>query len=370
MSTPLDRGYGHEPPSAYAPKGERKGSLPRRQVPRLAIKDQTGDRDRERYTQADAGPGENPAAVEDPKRDVVIDRFRVPRSLEPTMLPEPRGSSTLGTLVWLGAAIAAATVVALLVVGKLPGWNSATPEQAAGSTGATESGPVEAPGPSARTSPRLTIDAAASGAVDDLIPLGISLTNADNGDAVVLNGLPAGSNITSGRPSGPSGWLMFAFELGNAAIRPPLGFVGAADVTVELRRGDRTVDNRTLHLEWTGAPPRATTVAVTAPPIIAVSTRRLPPEEVAVLVRRGEDLVASGDLAAARLLLQRAAEAGDARAALALAATYDPVVLEHMRTQGIASDAGLARAWYEKAKQFGSAEASRRLEVLAASRDR
>jgi hypothetical protein len=366
MSTPLDRGYGHEPPSAYAPKGERKGSSPRRQVSRLAIKDQTGDR--ERYAQADAGPSENQAAVEDPKRDVVIDRFRVPRSLEPTMLPEPRGSSTLGTLVWLGAAIAAATVVALVVVGKLPGWNAATTEQAAGSP--TESGPVEAPGPSARTSPRLAIDAAASGAVDDLIPLGISLTNADNGDAVVLNGLPAGSNITSGRPSGPSGWLMFAFELGNAAIRPPLGFVGGADVTVELRRGDRTVDNRTLHLEWTGAPPRVATVAVAAPPIIATSTRRLPPEEVAVLVRRGEDLVASGDLAAARLLLQRAAEAGDARAALALAATYDPVVLEHMRTQGIASDASLARAWYEKAKQFGSAEASRRLEVLAASRDR
>ena len=106
-----------------------------------------------------------------------------------------------------------------------------------------------------------------------------------------------------------------------------------------------------------------------AVPIAGATVRRLPADEVTALLKRGQDLVASGDLAAARLLLQRAAEAAAARAALALAATYDPVVLEQMRPQGIAADPSLARAWYERAKQFGSAEATRRLEVLAASRD-
>src|SRR5262249_33208408 len=54
-------------------------------------------------------------------------------------------------------------------------------------------------------------------------------------------------------------------------------------------------------------------------------------QRVAFLVNRGEELIAQGDIAAARLLLQRAAEARDARAAFALAATYDPIMLAILR---------------------------------------
>jgi TPR repeat protein len=72
----------------------------------------------------------------------------------------------------------------------------------------------------------------------------------------------------------------------------------------------------------------------------------------------------TGDLASARLVLQRAAEAGDPRAALMLAGTYDPIVLEKLGIQGIAADIILARSWYERATEFGSAEASRYLERL------
>ena len=88
-------------------------------------------------------------------------------------------------------------------------------------------------------------------------------------------------------------------------------------------------------------------------------------EEIANLVKRGEDFIATGDLAAARLVLQRAAEADDAQAALALAATYDPFVLRELKVYGFSGDVATARAWYEKAKEFGSAEAPRRLEILA-----
>jgi hypothetical protein len=380
MSIPLDRGQGHERPSAHVPIGERKAPSPRRHSSRPVAKDQAAARDREpSAVREDIRPSEDHAAVAGIKPGVVIDRFRVPRSLEPTMPPEPssepRRPSTLGMLIRLGGAIAGATVVALLVVGRLPAWNAATPdrlgEQATGAVGETALEQVagEAPAPSARTTPQLLVGPAAPGVVGDAIPLAISLVNADNTDIVVLNGLPAGSNMTSGRPMGISAWRLFAFELGNAAIRPAQGFLGGADLTVELRRGNRTVDHRTLHLEWTRSP-RAATTAALVPAIIAASTRRLAPEEVSLLVRRGEDLVANGDIAAARLLLQRAAEAEDPRAALALAASYDPVVLEQMRTQGLAANAGLARAWYERARQFGSAEASRRLDVQAASRDR
>jgi len=358
----------------YVPLGEREAAVPRHPS-RVAPKDQASGRDRaEVAVRDDVRPREDQAAVVGSKPDVVIDRFRVPRSLEPTMPPEPssrpRHPSTLGMMLQLGGAIAGATVVALLVVGRLPGWQAATPdrpdEQVASAT-ALE--PVAGETPSARTSPQLIVGTAAPGAVGEAIPLAISLVNADATDTVVLNGLPAGSNITSGRPLGISGWRLLVVELGSAAIRPAPGFAGGADLTVELRRGSRIMDRRALHVDWSRSL-RAATSAVAVPAIIAASNRRLPPDEVSALLRRGEDLVAHGDLAAGRLLLQRAAEADDARAALALAASYDPVVLEQMRTQGLMANAGLARAWYEKAKQFGSVEASRRLDVQAASRDR
>jgi rare lipoprotein A (peptidoglycan hydrolase) len=88
-------------------------------------------------------------------------------------------------------------------------------------------------------------------------------------------------------------------------------------------------------------------------------------EEIAIFRRRGEELVLAGDIIAARLLLQRAAEDRDAGAALALGATYDPIVLERLGVYALAADITTARTWYEKAKEFGSAEAPRRLELLA-----
>jgi TPR repeat protein len=51
--------------------------------------------------------------------------------------------------------------------------------------------------------------------------------------------------------------------------------------------------------------------------------------------------------------------------ALMLAGTYDPIMLEKLGVQAFASDIATARTWYERAKQLGSAEAMRRLEILA-----
>ena len=76
-------------------------------------------------------------------------------------------------------------------------------------------------------------------------------------------------------------------------------------------------------------------------------------------------MIASGDLAAARLVLRRAADAGDARAAMTLAETYDPAILEKLGVHGVVPDLAMARGWYEKAKQFGATEATQRLELLA-----
>ena len=93
--------------------------------------------------------------------------------------------------------------------------------------------------------------------------------------------------------------------------------------------------------------------------------RRLDPEDIKRLIKQGEPFAAAGDLVTARLVFQRAAKAGDATAALAVGASYDPIVLANLGFQGISADVGKARSWYEKAKEFGSLEASRRLELLA-----
>jgi len=105
---------------------------------------------------------------------------------------------------------------------------------------------------------------------------------------------------------------------------------------------------------------------VTAEPPIAPppAQRKLDQEEIAVLLKRGKDLIANGDLAAARLVLQRAANANDAEAALALGATYDPYVLRALKVYGFKADPDMARVWYEKARELGSAAAPRRLEML------
>jgi hypothetical protein len=93
--------------------------------------------------------------------------------------------------------------------------------------------------------------------------------------------------------------------------------------------------------------------------------RELDPESIKLLMQQGDQFVASGDLVAARLVYLRAAESGNAAAALALGATFDPVVLAKIGARGLGADIEKARSWYEKAKEFGSPDAPRRLEMLA-----
>lgn len=84
-----------------------------------------------------------------------------------------------------------------------------------------------------------------------------------------------------------------------------------------------------------------------------------------MLVQQGGQFISVGDVAAARVLFERAAEAGDGNAALALGATYDPAVLAKLGVRGITPDAEKAHRWYEKAREFGSPETPTWLAKLA-----
>jgi hypothetical protein len=107
---------------------------------------------------------------------------------------------------------------------------------------------------------------------------------------------------------------------------------------------------------------------VAEPPAPEPSIHHLDPDAIASLLKRADALIASGDVAAARLVLRRAAAAGDAHAAMTLAETYDPAFLEKLGVHGFVPDLAMARTWYEKARAFGSAEAPQRLETLASKR--
>src|SRR5712664_796031 len=112
------------------------------------------------------------------------------------------------------------------------------------------------------------------------------------------------------------------------------------------------------------------TVPVAAAPAAAVpaaappAARRIDAEELATLLKRARSLIAIGDIAPARLLLKRAADAQEATAALLLAQTYDPAVLGKQDMRSIAPDPALAREWYQKAARYGSVDAQQRLSQM------
>jgi hypothetical protein len=95
--------------------------------------------------------------------------------------------------------------------------------------------------------------------------------------------------------------------------------------------------------------------------------RPLGPNEIETLLKQGQNFVSVGDFASARVVFGRIAEARDARGALALAATYDPIVLGRIGAKGATPNVGNARQWYRRASELGSRDANARLAALANS---
>jgi hypothetical protein len=196
-------------------------------------------------------------------------------------------------------------------------------------------------------------------------PLSVTIIGSAVGASIIVSGLTPGTTLTIGDPIENNGWRLRAADLRDAFVRPPKDFAGRMELVLELQLKDQTVaDRKSLYLNWVGAESER---------FVHRPVRQLDRGEIASLIKQGQEFILSGDLASARLVLQRAAEAGDARAALMLAGTYDPAMLEKLGIQGFAPDIvrgfapdmALARTWYQWAKEFGSAEAERRLNTFA-----
>lgn len=216
-----------------------------------------------------------------------------------------------------------------------------------------------APPPAAPAKALLVVTGASADSPDQIL-LGVAAEGTTTDMNAVVGGLVPGTTLSSGKAWGSTGWILPAAELATTYLRPPSTFNGVMEYSVSLQRPDNSVvDRQTMRLEW------ASPTAQQPAPQQQAQSRNMTPEEVDSMLKRGEELLMQGDIASARLLLQRAADAQDARAAFALAASYDPIELKRLGVLGATPDVVKARDWYERAKQYGSREAPRRLELLA-----
>jgi len=227
--------------------------------------------------------------------------------------------------------------------------------------------------PPSLPSPRLTSIDAATRDIDEAVLLNLSVLGTADGGSVMIKGLLSGSIVPVGRPSEEGRWRVDVAGIQDVKVLPPRGFIGSMPLVLELHLADDTIaDQRSVRLEWV-APNRVTawapadtqsSTAKDRPPDPGRAMRPGERQAVASLVARGKELLRNGDFSSARLILQRAAEAHDAEAALTLGATYDPIILTRLGIRSQVADVELAVTWYQKAEGFGSTEASSRLKML------
>jgi hypothetical protein len=251
-----------------------------------------------------------------------------------------------------------------------------------------------------------------SGDMNVPLPLGLEVKNYMADAIINLSDLPAGTTLSTGNATGNGQWRIAVNDLPKTRVIPPTDYVGLMTLMAQVTVGNgQAVVRSPVRLTWrkipapqdkivglrqpgadlpvvanaeapaapkkietpvvpgkTEAPvaPRKTeTPAVPGKTEPAIAQRTIGANEASALLRRADELMAIGDLAAARLLLQRVAETKNAQAALRLASTYDPLVIKKFANNSIAADPALAQFWYERARDWGSPDASSPLEALA-----
>jgi TPR repeat protein len=199
---------------------------------------------------------------------------------------------------------------------------------------------------------------------------------------IVIKGAPTGVRVSERRALGAGVWVVPAAHLTILKLIAAKDYRGGGVISVALATLDGNAIAETMVTLVNGpqagvpvnAPAAPPTGTITASPPTA-SERGLNPQpkmttekrtELLLLLQKGMESLRIGNILHARQFFLRAAENGSAEAALALAATYDPVELGRMAEMTrVVPDPALARKWYEKAKELGSSEAEARLAALA-----
>jgi hypothetical protein len=210
---------------------------------------------------------------------------------------------------------------------------------------------------------------------------------------VRLRGLPSMAALSEGHVIGAGSWAVPIHALRDLKISLPTGSAGRSDIAILLVAVDGTVlvETTTTLTVSAGraaasqakerAPPAGAAMLragvpvdvgamkqePTAPPAVVPPSVPQDREKAIRLFARGNEQLEEGNISAARLFYERAAEAGLPEAAMALAATFDAAELARLNARGIRPDGKVARQWYERARQLGARGAEERLRRLGAS---
>jgi hypothetical protein len=245
--------------------------------------------------------------------------------------------------------------------------------------------------------PAITLPPAISAEAATQAALPIRVTPADavpRNSFVRVRGLPPTAALTEGYSVAPGSWAVSLAALPELKIMLPAGTTGRSEIIVTLVSIDGSVlaetkatlaispagqkNERNLMSRDAGPPPGATIlragvgegtersgqppqpgIQATTPGIQSVAPQDR--ERALRLVKKGDEQLAEGNISAARLFYERAADVGLAQGAMALAGTFDATELAQLGVRGIQPDPKQARRWYERAQQLGASDAEERL---------
>lgn len=279
-----------------------------------------------------------------------------------------------------GAEAAKSRIVAL--------WNSATPGAAPAADAAAPASTAIGKKPVATA----TLDVGdVTGTLNSAIPLMLRAEPAvaDQQILLRLSGLPESAYLTAGRRAGEGSWQLEAGEEFDVKLVVPVTDTPKFDVSVAAIEKDTgelaapvkemrvAISDSDLKILPASAAPENVTVQPAAGLVEPVQAEPQPqeaPVQLAAaepsanaldLVKKGDMLLQSGDLATARTFYEQAYSQGAAAAgAIGAGKTYDPAVYAELNVQGLAPDAGKAMEWYIKAQTSGSAEAQTLIDRL------
>jgi hypothetical protein len=332
-------------------------------------------------------------AMAAPQRDRVESRNARPRpprletQIVPPPPPPPPERGRVGQIVRTSLMIVFAAVVAYGVTRFYPSHEE-TPQPQDSSyhvadAPSQQAEPQAAPQPPQPSSHLVVEDEQAL--ANDPIALAVNIDHAADNESLLLDGLAQGTTLSAGASVGPSSWQLSPDKLAGLYLYAPKDFVGAMNTTVKLLGPDRQLlDTRVMRLKWMPKPlpqapqpmvasagneaPKGVRMSPVAPAApIAPKIRPIDPGEAAMLMQRGRDSLATGDISAARVAFGRLADAGIPDAALALANTYDPTYLAAHNVIGALGDRAMAYSLYKRARDLGSAEAGQILARMGAN---
>ncbi len=224
--------------------------------------------------------------------------------------------------------------------------------------------------------------ASARGPVGQPIALNIPLpTTAGNAEmSVMVQGVPGNAKLSSGKDLGAGNWLLNESQINNVALTTGTDFkAGTYELEVIVVQSDGKVpETHKVQVDVvsadkvktvTASPQAVSEKTVFAKPGVAIQVASVPespapekaisqlaPQEIHMLLSRGDALLQEGDVSGARLLLEYAANSGSKRAMVKLGNSFDPKHLAKLGVRGVQPNEAKAVHWYDRAAKSASVQ--------------